>query len=135
MLSPISKIFEILISKRLNKYLEEQKILVDEQLGFRKSHSTTLAITDIFSQISNNIDCSRYTCVLLLDPKKAFDTVDHKLLLYKLDRYDIRGNVLDLFRSYFTQRFQYVYVNDSTSNKLEVKCGVAQGFAECQRST
>ena len=77
LLSPISKIFEILISKRLNKFLEEQKILVDEQLGFRKLHSTTHAITDIFSQISNNIDCSRYTCVLLLDLKKAFDTVDH----------------------------------------------------------
>ena len=135
LLSPISKIFETLISKRLNKYLEEQKILVDEQLGFRKSHSTTHAITDIFSQISNDIDCSRYTCVLLLDPKKAFDTVDYKLLLYKLDRYDIRGNVLDLFQSYFTQGFQYVCVNDSTSNKLEVKCGVAQNFALCQRST
>ena len=127
LLSPISKIFEILISKRLNKFLEKQKILVDEQLGFRKLHSTTLAITDIFSQISNNIDCSRYTCVLLLDLRKAFDTVDHELLLYKLDRYGIRGNVLDLFQSYLIRRFQYVYVNDSTSNKLEVKCGVPQG--------
>ena len=118
---------KFLISKRLNKFLEEQKILVDKQLGFRKLHSTTHAITDIFSQISNNIDCSRYTCVLLLDLKKAFDIVDHKLLLYKLDRYGIRGNVLDLFQSYLTRRFQYVYVNDSTSNKLEVKCGVPQG--------
>ena len=127
LLSPISKIFEILISKRLNKFLEEQKILVDEQLGFRKLHFITHAITDIFSQISNNIDCSRYNCVLLLDLKKAFDTVDHKLLLYKLERHGIRGNVLDLFQSYFTQRFQYVYVNDSTTNKLEVKCGVPQG--------
>ena len=128
MLSPISKTFEILISIRLSKFLEEQKILVDEQLGFRKSHSTTLAITDIFSQISNNIDCSRYTCVLLLDLKKAFNTVDHKLLLYKLAKYGIKGNVLDLIQSYLTQRCQYVYVNDSTSNKLEVESGVPQGF-------
>ena len=96
-------------------------------MGFRRSHSATHAITDIFSQISNNIDCSIYTCALLLDLKKAFDTVDHKLLLYKLDRYGIRGNVLDLFQSYLTQRFQYGYVNDSISNKLEVKCGVPQG--------
>ena len=86
----ITKIFEILTSKRLNKFLEEQKILVDEQLGFGKLHSTTHAKTDIFSQISHNIHCSRYTCVLLLDPEKAFDTVDHKLLLDKLDRYGIR---------------------------------------------
>ena len=127
MLSPISKIFEILLSKRLNKFFGKAIVLADEQLGFRKLHSTTHAITDIFSQISNNIDCSRYTCVLLLDLKKAFDTVDHKLLLYILDRYGIRGNVLDLFKSYLTQRFQYVCVNDSTSNKLEVKCGVPQG--------
>ena len=96
-------------------------------MGFRKLHSTTHAITDIFSQISNNINCSTYTCVLLLDLKKAFDTVDHKLLLCKPDRYGIRGNVLDLFQSCLTRRFQYVYVNDSTSNKLEVKCGVPQG--------
>ena len=86
--------------------MEEQKILVDEQLGFRKLHSTTHAITDIFSQISNDIGCSRHICVLLLDLKKVFDTVDHKLLLYKLDRYDIRGNVLDLFQNYLTRRFQ-----------------------------
>ena len=64
---------------------------------------------------------------MLLDLKKAFDTVDHKLLLNKLDRYGIRGNASALFPSYLTQRFQYVYVNDFTSNKLEVKCGVPQG--------
>ena len=65
----------------------------------------------------------------MLDLKKAFDTVvDHKLLLHELDRYGIRGNALALLQSSLTQRFQYVYVNDSASNKLEVKCGVPQGF-------
>ena len=63
----------------------------------------------------------------MLDLKEAFDTVDHKPLSYKQDRYGIKGNVLDLFQSYLTQRFQYAYVNDSTSNKVEVKCGVPQG--------
>ena len=63
----------------------------------------------------------------MLDLKKAFDTVGHTLLLHKLDRYGIKGNILALFQSYLTQSFQYVCVNDSTSNKLELTCGVRQG--------
>ena len=126
-LSPLTKVFEKLISTRLTKFWEENNILADQQLGFREGHSTTHAVTDISSQICNNLDNGEHTCVLLLDLKKVFDTVNHKLLLKKLDQYGIRGNIHKLFQSYLSERFQFVRVNKTASNKERVTCGVLQG--------
>ena len=127
LLSPISKILESLISKRLTKYLEDSNIISVHQFGFRKSHSTSHAITDIYSQISSNKDHDYYTCVILLDLRTAFDTVNHNILLKKLEIYGIRGNILELFYHYLSNRSQFVYVNNTASNKLKIKCGVPQG--------
>ena len=90
LLSPTSKIFESLISTRLISFLEDNTILSEHQFGFRKQHSTTHVVTDVYSQISNYPDNKLHTCVILLDFKKAFDTVNHHILLQK---YGIRGSV------------------------------------------
>ena len=97
LLSPISKIFESLISIRLISFLEDNNIISEQQFGFRKQHSTTHVVTDVQSQISKNLDNKQHTCVILLDFRKAFDTVNHQILVRKLEKYGIRGNILEMF--------------------------------------
>ena len=84
-------------------------------------------MTDVHSQISKNLDNKQHTCVILLDFRKAFDTVNHQILLRKLEKYGIRGNILEMFQSYLTNRVQFVYVNGCESDKMQIKCGVPQG--------
>ena len=126
LLSPLAKVFEKLISRRLNKFLEENNILADQQLGFLKGHSTIYAVTDLYSHICSNIDNSNHSCVLSLDLKKAFDTVNHEILLRKLDKYDNRESSNKLFQSYLSNRFQFVCVNGTASSKRKVTFGVPQ---------
>ena len=79
------------------------KLLSKHQFGFRKNSSTALAISKIYDEILNNIDQGMYTCCIFLDLKKAFDTVDHYLLLQKLEiTYEFRGIALDIMKSYLT---------------------------------
>ena len=84
-------------------------------------------MTDVHSQISKNLDYKQHTCVILLDFRKAFDTVNHQMLLRKLEKYGIRGNILEMFQSYLTNRVQFVYVNGCESDKMQINCGVPQG--------
>ena len=84
-------------------------------------------MTDVHSQIRKNLDNKQHTCVILLDFRKAFDTVNHQILLRKLEKYGIRGNILEMFQSYLTNRVQFVYVNGCESDKMLIKCGVPQG--------
>ena len=102
LLSPLAKVFEKLKSIRLTKFLKDNNILADQQLGFRKGkgHSTTQAVTDIYSQICSNPDNDKLSCVLLLDLKKAFDTVSHEILPRNLHKYSIRGKSNKLFQGY-----------------------------------
>ena len=127
LLSPVSKVFEGLISKRLLGFLNENNIIADQQFGFRKKHATTHVVTDVYTQISNNLDVKKHTCIILLDLRKAFDTVNHSILLQKLEKYGIRGNVLQFFQSYLSKRLQFVFVNNYKSHEKEVKCGIPQG--------
>ena len=73
LLSPSAKVFEKLISIRLTKFLVENNILADRQLDFHKSHSTTLALTDLYSQVRNNLDNGKHSCILaVIRPQKSF---------------------------------------------------------------
>ena len=76
---------------RLYSYLNNHHILYDYQFGFRKGHSTTLALRDVLDQIYNQLDSNRKVLGIFLDLQKAFDTVDHQILLAKLYNYGIRG--------------------------------------------
>ena len=126
-LSSFSQIFEKLVYKQLTSYIEKYKIINECQFGFRKGHSTEQAITEITDNLKKSIDNNLYTCGVFLDFAKAFDTVNHAILLKKLEKYGIRGIPLNWFTNYLTNRQQYVSLGDSQSTKRTVICGVPQG--------
>ncbi len=102
-------------------------LITDHQFGFRESHSTELAITNIQNTLLQNLDANEITCTVFLDLAKAFDTVDHEILLRKLDRYGIRGLPLKLLKSYFTNRTQLTRYNGIDSEIQKINIGVPQG--------
>ena len=93
----------------------------------RKKHSTELAITEVYNDLLNNLEDNKFTCAIFLDLAKAFDSVDHKILLRKLEKYGIRGNALELMKSYLQNRNHYVTIGSINSSKLILKYGVPQG--------
>ena len=128
LLSQFHKIFERLLYNRLYSYLDKYNLLSKRQFGFRQNSSTTFAISTIYDNLIKNIDNNLYTCCIFLDLSKAFDTVDHKILLSKLhSNFGIRGKPLDLIESYLNDRYQYVNVLNSISECEKVNCGVPQG--------
>ena len=123
----ISKIFEKTAYARLIKYLDLKLILNAKQFGFRKNYSTTLALLKLVDEISESIDNHEITVGVFVDLSKAFDTVNHDILLNKLRYYGIRGNVYKWFESYLNNRFQFVAINNIYSCFLSVTCGVPKG--------
>ena len=121
------KLLEKLIHTRTMKYLENQHILVDEQGGFQPNHSTILTtsyLTDyIFSAMNNN----QITHTVFIDFKKAFDTINHKILLNKLKRLGFHQNAIKWFQNYLTNRTQRTFANKLISSELPIICGVPQG--------
>ena len=111
---------------RLMEFLTEHKILYLKQFGFRKNITTAHAIINLIDNIKNAFDQNKFTCGVI-DFKKAFDTVDHEILLKKLWHYGIRGIANGWFKSYFTNRIQYVSINGISSDLLKVNFGVPQG--------
>ena len=126
-LSLLNNIFEKLLYKRLYEYLEKFKILYQFQYGFRKGHSTIHALVELVDKIRNSIDNGEMTCGIFVDLSKAFDTVDHKILLHKLDHYGFRGKTNKLLESYLSNRKQYVEINNVKSKYKQITCGVPQG--------
>ena len=107
--------------------MDRLNILTENQYGFRKDHSTSLALLDLYNKISSGIDIKEFTVGIFLDLSKAFDTIDHCYLFDKLQHYGIRGIPLDWFKSYFNERQQFVVYNDISSQKIPINCGVPQG--------
>jgi len=122
-----SKIFEKVTHSQLANYLERNKILYDNQFGFRSKRSTNQAISRHLQFIYNEIDKNRIPISIFLDFKKAFDCVDHQILLSKLNYYGIRGLTNEWFRSYLYDRIQYTVVGHSSSVPNIVTHGVPQG--------
>ena len=127
LLSIFNKIFEKLMHNRLVKFLDQHKIIFEHQFGFQKNKSTSIAILDVCSQLINAADDKQSSCCIFLDFAKAFDTVDHNILINKLDYYGIRGTALKWFESYLTNRTQKVCINGTFSESCNVKFGVPQG--------
>ena len=97
--------------KRLYEFLESHSILYENQFGFRKKNSTEYALMDITEKIKETIDSGKFGCGIFIDLKKAFDTVNHKILLSKLEHYGVRDVLLNWFESYLTGRKQFVSFN------------------------
>ena len=107
-LTQINKVFEKLIHKRLLSFLTKYKIISKQQFGFRKRHSTSHSITCLYEKLIANLENELDSAVLFVDLKSAFDTVNHEILLHKLDYYGIRNNTLKLLSSYLCERKQYI---------------------------
>ena len=127
LLSIFDKIMEKMIHNKLYNFLEEHNILYHNQHGFRKNNSTIHALMQITERIKTSIDSGKFGCGIFIDLRKAFDTVNHSILLTKLEHYGIRGSMLKWFQSYLSGRKQFVSFNGVSSELLENNCGVPQG--------
>ena len=127
LLSNIDKIFEKLVHSRDTNFLEQHNSIFMYQFGFRNKHSTNHALINLTEKIRQNRDKNLYTCGIFIDLQKAFDTVDHKILLSKLEHYGIRGIQNNWFKSYLSNRHQFVFASGTKSAFLEIKDGVPQG--------
>ena len=123
----LGKSIEYLVHNQLSRYCEENKILSDHQYGFRKNSSTTFLINDLMDHLYNYKDTNLTPSLLFLDIKKAFDTVDHKLLIKKLKFYGVDGTVILWIESFLTDRYQATRVGRNQSTFMRVLCGVPQG--------
>jgi len=126
-LPSFSKIFEKIVYNRLMSYLTNSNILINNQFGFRNRYSTAMAVIEMVDKISDAIDNKYYSLGVFIDLSKAFDTLDHNILLGKLEYYSIRGMASMWFKSYLQNRSQFVAYNGHNSIKLPVTCGVPQG--------
>ena len=127
LLSIFDNIIEKLLHKQLYEFLEFHNILFEKQFGFRRNNSTVHALMEITEKIKESIDGGKFGCGIFIDLKKAFDTVNHKILLTKLEHYGVRGVALEWFASYLTGRKQFVSFNGESSDLKEISCGVPQG--------
>jgi exonuclease III len=126
-LNIFSKIFEYVLLNRLQGYLNSHKVINANQYGFVHSSNTLLATTNLMSFIREKLDAGLFVVGLFIDLRKAFDCVDHGLLLSKMFRDGVRGDPLSLFKSYLEGRLQIVQVNGDESEPEVVKMGVVQG--------
>ena len=127
LLSIFSKIFEKLMYQRLYRFLEACESLFNMQFGFRSGHSTDHALVSLTDNIKSSLDKNKFGCGIFIDLQKAFDTVNHDILLSKLEHYGIRGNSLHWFKSYLKDCKQFVSVNGHSSSICNITCGVPQG--------
>ena len=127
LLSVFSKIYEKIMYKRVVTFLNKGKIIYNRQYGFRARHSCEHALLDAQHTLTCTLDRKETALLLLIDFSKAFDMVDHDLILRKLSFYGIRGIAHDWFRSYLANRYQYVSVNGVNSEIGKLEHGVPQG--------
>ena len=127
LLPSISKILEKVIHKQTYNFLHTCGVLNTSQYGFRESHSTINAVTKFITDTLISLENKQSSLSAFLDLSKAFDTIDHNILIQKLDFYGIRGHSLQWFQSYLSNRQQFVKYGNETSDRQIMKCGVPQG--------
>ena len=108
-------------------YIDENNLLNEKQFGFRPNHSTYMAIIELVDKIANAVERNETTVGIFLDLSKAFDVINHDILLYKLEHYGFRGVALDWFKSYLSNRKQFVCYQMHDSNHKIDNSGVPQG--------
>ena len=123
----LSKVFEKVMYSRLPQFLDTYQILYEKQFGFRKQHSTYMALLTLIDKISKCVQNGDFVVGIYLDFSKAFDTVNHDILFRKLEWHGIRGIALDWFKSYLTGGTQFVTYNGVSSTPQTIKCDVSQG--------
>ena len=127
LLSNINKLLEKIVHERTYNFLEKFNCLYKYQYGFRRGHSTNHALIEITEKIRKALDSKKFACGIFVDLQKAFDTVNHDILLKKLEHYGIRDTSNSWFKSYLDNRKQLVSINSNKSETQLMKHGVPQG--------
>ena len=122
-----SKILERIMYNRLQKHLSENNLLFERQFGFQSSKSTEHAILELSDEILNSFEKNNFTVGVFIDLSKAFDTVNHDVLIKKLSYYGINTNNLAWFSSYLRNRQQYISADGVCTESQNITCGVPQG--------
>ena len=126
-LSWLSKVIERLVFNRLIDFFDNNNLLSNNQYGFRPGHSTEMALLSTTNKLYNALNNNKSCVGNFLDLSKAFDTINHEILLHKLTLYGVRGIARDWFYSYLSNRSQFVNYNGVTSDLCNIDCGVPQG--------
>ena len=124
----LSKLIEKVVAEQILAHMTLHNLHEIFQSSYKKFHSTETALTCILDDIIRGIDDNKCTLLLLLDLSAGFDTVDHSIILRRLEnKLGIRGNVLNWFKSYLSERTQSVFINGVCSEPNTLRCGVPQG--------
>ena len=123
----VSKVLEKLVYDQLYHYLNDNKLLSSCQSGFRSLHSTITALLEATNSWSVNIDNGFLNGVVFIDLKKAFDTIDHEIILRKMSYFGADQETITWFQSYLSNRTQRCNVNGRLSTPRTITCGVPQG--------
>ena len=126
-LPALSKVFERVMFNQVHGFFKLHNLYYDSQYGFREQHSTELASLELIDRLLVELDNGETPLSIFMDLSKAFDTLNHDILLYKLKYYGIIGPALELFKSYFINRKQYVELENVKSNYIDITTGVPQG--------
>ena len=126
-LSCFSKILEKIVYNRTVKFLDRNNILGSYQYGFRSKYSTSMALTDIANKIVDSFEENSFLIGIFVDLSKAFDTINHDIMLTKLKHYGIRGLAQSWYNSYLSNRYQCTKYKNCMSESKKIVCGVPQG--------
>jgi len=126
-LPSVSKVFERVIHNQLYSYFDINNLLYNSQYGFRCQHSTELAALETLDRIIDAMDMDKIPLNIYLDLSKAFDTLDHNILIKKLKYYGLQGVSVKLLENYLDNRYQYVIFGETKSDLLKISTGVPQG--------
>ena len=126
-LPAFSKLYEKVVYNHICKYLTNHNLLHNNQFGFRRNHSMYIALIQLVNNIASAMDNWESTAGVFFDLLKAFDTIDHHILLNKVDHYAIRGHSFNWVSSYLTNRKQLVQVTSACSQPEPIVCGIPQG--------
>ena len=128
LLSCFSKIIEKIVGTRLTSFLDVNNLISNSQFGFRKKHSTIHPLIHFIDHVSSALDKKEHTLAIFCYLRKAFDTVNHQILISKLHKLGIRVAELCWFQDYLLNRKQLVHINCSNSHLLEILISVPQGL-------
>ena len=127
LLSIFNKLLEQIIYKCIYYFVDKYQVLHKHQFGFKKNHSTTQAVLEVVDKCYKNLDDGNKALGIYFDLQKAFDCINHDILLAKLENYGIRGSMHAWLQNYLYNRKQYTVVNNISSDTASIKYGVPQG--------